>query len=131
VQKEFAETLKISVDVVKEYMEKLKNKGLLKRTGNNKTGYFEKTDGATGGAMDDAPPLITPSITPQITPPITELEQKVLEVIIQNPTGTRKEFAKALKISADVGKEYMKKLKNKGLLKRTGNNKTGYWEIKQ
>jgi hypothetical protein len=31
---------------------------------------------------------------------------------------------------SSVQKEYMEKLKNKGLLKRIGNNKTGYWETK-
>jgi ATP-dependent DNA helicase RecG len=53
-----------------------------------------------------------------------------LEVINQKPTGTRKEFAETLKISVGVVKEYMEKLKDKGLLKRIGNNRTGYWEIK-
>jgi predicted HTH transcriptional regulator len=84
---------------------------------------FEKAGGQTGGAIGGA-------VTPPITPPITELERKVLEVINQKPTGTRKEFAETLKISVGVVKEYMEKLKNKGLLKRIGNNKTGYWEIK-
>jgi ATP-dependent DNA helicase RecG len=106
-------------------------------------GQIDETDGAidetgaqieqTGGA-NDAPtppitPLITPSITPLITLSITELEKKLLEVISQTPAGTRKEFAETLGISAEVVKEYIENLKNKGLLQRTGNNRTGYWII--
>jgi ATP-dependent DNA helicase RecG len=64
-----------------------------------------------------------------ITPPITELERKLLEVISQKPTGTRKEFADTLGIGVEVVKEYVEKLKNKGLLQRIGNNRTGYWKI--
>ena len=65
-----------------------------------------------------------------ITPPITELERKFLDVIRQNPAGSRKEFAKELGISTEVVKEYTEKLKQKGILERKGNNRTGYWEIK-
>jgi len=66
-----------------------------------------------------------------ITPPITELERKLLGIIRQNPTGSRKEFAKELGISTGVIKEYTDKLKQKGVLERKGNNRTGYWEIKK
>jgi biotin operon repressor len=41
LQKDFAEMLGISVGVVKEYIEKLKDKGLLLRIGNNRTGYWQ------------------------------------------------------------------------------------------
>jgi len=68
--------------------------------------------------------------TPPITPPITELERKLLDIIRQNPAGSRKELAKKLGISTGVIKEYTEKLKQKGLLERKGNNRTGYWEIK-
>jgi predicted HTH transcriptional regulator len=52
-------------------------------------------------------------------------------VIAQNSTGTRREFADTLGIGVEVVKEYIEKLKNKGLLQRAGNNRTGYWKIKQ
>jgi predicted HTH transcriptional regulator len=34
-----------------------------------------------------------------------------------------------LEISVETVKEYIDNLKNKGLLQRTGNNRTGYWKI--
>jgi predicted HTH transcriptional regulator len=92
---------------------------------------FEKIDEEEqpGDPNDSVTPLITPLVTPPITPPITELEKKLMEVIRQKPTGTRKDFADMLGVSAEVVKEYIEKLKNKGLLQRAGNNRTGYWEI--
>jgi DNA-binding Lrp family transcriptional regulator len=36
-----------------------------------------------------------------------------------------------LGISEDVVKEYTAKLKQKGIIKRVGNNRTGYWDIKE
>jgi predicted HTH transcriptional regulator len=35
-----AEILEISIDVVKEYLGKLKKKGILERKGDNRTGYW-------------------------------------------------------------------------------------------
>jgi ATP-dependent DNA helicase RecG len=67
--------------------------------------------------------------TPPITPPITELERKLLGIIEQNPKGNRKEYAGKLGISEGVVKEYTAKLKQKGIIERVGNNRTGYWEI--
>jgi ATP-dependent DNA helicase RecG len=91
-------------------------------------GQIDETGGQieqTGDA-NDAP---TPPITPSVTPPITELERRILEVISQKPTGTRKEFAAMLGIGIETVKEYMDNLKSKGLLQRTGNNRRGYWKV--
>jgi ATP-dependent DNA helicase RecG len=59
------------------------------------------------------------------------LEKNLLDVIGQNPKGSREEFAGKLGISTGVVKEYTDRLKQKGILERKGNNRTGYWEIKQ
>lgn len=59
----------------------------------------------------------------------TESEQRIIEVIKKNKSITRGEIAKELKISAETVKEYLDKLKKKGLLSRVGGRKQGYWEI--
>jgi predicted HTH transcriptional regulator len=89
---------------------------------------FEKID-ADDSQNDLITPPITPPITPSITPLITELERKLLAVIDRKPAGTRKDFADTLGIGVEVVKEYIEKLKGKGLLQRIGNNRTGYWKI--
>ena len=68
-------------------------------------------------------------LPPHLPPPITELEKKLLMLIEQKPGGTRKEFAEKLGITVGVVKEYMDNLKQKGILEREGNNRTGYWRI--
>jgi ATP-dependent DNA helicase RecG len=44
-------------------------------------------------------------------------------------TITRKELAKMLEMGLDTVKEYLERLKHKGILKRIGNNRSGYWKI--
>jgi ATP-dependent DNA helicase RecG len=46
-----------------------------------------------------------------------------------NSTITRKELADKLEIGLDTVKEYLERLKHKGILKRIGNNRSGYWNI--
>ena len=56
--------------------------------------------------------------------------QKVLELIRQNPSITRRELAERIGISEDGIKFNLNQLKQKGLLKRVGPDKGGYWEAK-
>jgi predicted HTH transcriptional regulator len=75
---------------------------------------------------------ITPKDTSkgiQITPSFTNLEQKMVNIMELNSTITRKDLAEMLGIGVDTVKEYLKRLKRKGVLNRIGNNRNGYWEI--
>jgi len=42
---------------------------------------------------------------------------------------TRKELAVELNISEETVKEYLERLRRKGLLVRRGGRKEGYWEV--
>lgn len=66
--------------------------------------------------------------TPQVT--LTELELKIVKLIEINRYISRAEMAKKLSISADTVKEYLEKLKKKGVLVRKGKTSSGYWEVK-
>ena len=86
----------------------------------------EKSDQKSDQKTSENTPQITPQITPQKP---TELEQKILNVIKDKSTASRADISKKLKISEDTVKEYLEKLKKKGLLKRVGPDKGGYWEV--
>ncbi|MFH1641930.1 MAG: ATP-binding protein [Nanoarchaeota archaeon] len=68
---------------------------------------------------------------PQKTPQkvLTRLEKKILDEISKNPATTRRLIAKSLQISPETVKEYIKKLKQYGSLKRIGPAKGGYWKV--
>ena len=71
-----------------------------------------------------------PQKTPQKTPQKpTELEQKMLSIIKERPAITRELLAKELAIAPYTVKEYLGKLKKKGLLARSGGRKHGRWEV--
>ena len=69
--------------------------------------------------------------TPQVTPKVvfTELEKKVLNEIKNNVRISRDQLSEKLGIKPDTVKEYIKKLRDKGVLRRVGKTSGGYWEI--
>jgi ATP-dependent DNA helicase RecG len=73
----------------------------------------------------------TPQATPQVTPQVrlTELETKIVNEILKDNKISRNKISRILKISSDTVKEYIEKLKKKGILKRIGETSSGYWEI--
>lgn len=68
--------------------------------------------------------------TQKTTQKTTETEEKILAYLYENKTATRNEIASALgTITADGVKYNLAQLQTKGLLKRVGGRKNGYWEI--
>ena len=57
-------------------------------------------------------------------------EQRVLELIRINNRITAKEIAESLSVSLRQGERIMAALKEKGLIKRVGSNKSGHWELR-
>ncbi|MDR1896745.1 MAG: putative DNA binding domain-containing protein [Prevotellaceae bacterium] len=62
-------------------------------------------------------------------PLITHGEEKLLAYIRENNKITKEEIALKLGISPSVVKKHIRKLRDKGILSRTGTNRTGYWVI--
>lgn len=58
-------------------------------------------------------------------------EQRVLELIRINNRITAKEIAESLSVSLRQGERIMAALKEKGLIKRVGSNKSGHWELRE
>ena len=58
-----------------------------------------------------------------------ENTQKIINAILEKPTITRKGLAKKLGLSQDSIKYHILTLKRKGMIRRIGPDKGGYWEI--
>lgn len=58
-----------------------------------------------------------------------ETTQKILSLIKQKSDITRQELAEACRISSDGIKWQLKKLQEKGVIRRVGPDKGGHWEI--
>lgn len=54
---------------------------------------------------------------------------KVLEIIKSNPELTQEEIATITKLSLSTIKRSLKTLTDKGIIKRTGTYKKGFWQI--
>jgi ATP-dependent DNA helicase RecG len=80
---------------------------------------------------------LNPPITPPITPPIelvkeanlTELEMKLLTLLKAKPGTSAGVIASQLEIRRDTVKEYLQRLKGKGLLIREGSSRSGRWIV--
>ncbi len=56
-------------------------------------------------------------------------QRMILSLMVENPRISRKELSKKLNINQSAIQKHIEKLKEKGLLRRIGPAKGGYWEI--
>ena len=68
-------------------------------------------------------------VTQKVTQKVTVNQEKLLQAIRAQPYITQSELAAIVGISLKSVKENMKKLQERGLLRRVGADKNGYWEI--
>ncbi len=68
-------------------------------------------------------------ITGEITGEISDEEFRVLDAFKTNKNAVKDEVVKQTGLSSRTIDRIIKSLKDKGLLKRNGSNKTGYWEV--
>ena len=74
---------------------------------------------------------VTEKVTEKVAEKVTENQRMVLQKIINKPTASAEELASILGISLRKTKENIAKLKAKGILKRIGPDKGGYWKVKK
>lgn len=94
--------------------------------------YFGiKNDGSVVGQIVGKDTIRDISKAPQVTPQVelSRLEARILKLISDNPKLSRNRISKILKISSDTVKEYIKKLRVKGVIRRIGRTREGYWEV--
>ena len=76
---------------------------------------------------------VTPPITPPISGvdhiPVTDLERRILVLLHETPTLTGSKLAEDLDIGRGTVKEYLRRLKAKGVLVREGSTRTGRWRL--
>ncbi|MBA7532339.1 hypothetical protein ES705_24565 [subsurface metagenome] len=71
---------------------------------------------------------VTNKVTDKVTDSLSDNQTLVIKLLQQNRNITTKELSDIVKISQRKIKENIGKLKEKGLLKRIGPAKGGYWE---
>ena len=61
--------------------------------------------------------------------PVTDLERRILVLLHETPTLTGSKLAEGLGIGRGTVKEYLRRLKAKGVLVREGSTRTGRWHL--
>ena len=62
---------------------------------------------------------------------LSDKEQRVLELLIEDPGFTSLQIAEKLNVSRVSVTKYLKALKEKGIISRIGSDRKGYWRINQ
>jgi ATP-dependent DNA helicase RecG len=60
---------------------------------------------------------------------LTDNQEKILEIIIRDPLISANKISDEIGISSRKVEENIKKLKEKGIIKRIGPAKGGHWEV--
>lgn len=68
-------------------------------------------------------------VTGEVTDKVTDRERQVLQFLIEDPGYTMPQLAEKMTVSRKTVAEYLKSLKEKGLIERVGTTRSGYWEI--
>ena len=134
---ELSKYVGISTRKIKENTAKLKDKKILNRVGQSKSGYWEiiieqeDSDQSPVDAVLEKKVTykVTGKVTKRVTDKVTENQKTILELISKNPYITTTELSKFVGISTRKIKENTAKLKDKKILKRVGHSTSGYWEI--
>lgn len=72
---------------------------------------------------------VTDGVTSEVTSHVTDREQQVLQFLSEDPGYTMPRLAEMMGVSRKTVAEYLKSLKEKGLIERVGTNRNGHWEI--
>lgn len=75
------------------------------------------------------PDRVTDRVTDGVTDGVTDPERKILDELKTDPGFSYVTIAGNLGISKKTVASHIKVLKEKGIIERVGNNKTGHWKI--
>ena len=73
----------------------------------------------------------SPKKAPKSSPKdVNQTQQKIIEMILLNPKMTQAAMAEELGVTSRAVKKNIKELNERGILRRVGSARSGYWEIK-
>lgn len=78
----------------------------------------------------NGPGKVSAKVTNGVTVRVTDAEKKILIQLEVDPGYSYVELAEKLGVSKKTIAEHIKSLKEKGIIRRIGNNKKEYWKIK-
>lgn len=76
------------------------------------------------------PRQLSEKLSEKLSDKFSEKEQKILDLILEDPGYTSQQIAQRLNVSRVSVTKYLKTLKEKGLVERVGSDRKGYWRIR-
>ena len=118
-QIQMAEKLEVTRSTISSNLKILKEKGIIERIGSDRNGYWktEQFLGKQNRTEVDRNKKMKP------------IQEKILDLIIENSKITQIQMAKRLGVTRSTISLNLKILKEKGIIKRVGSDRNGYWKI--
>ena len=110
-----------------EFMVKVRLNSALREDTMEKT--VEKSREKTDGVGNKETVNVTKKVNKKVNEKVNEKQRLIISAISENPHITQSELAKILNITVVHINKNMKKLQEKGIIRRVGPDKGGHWEI--
>jgi len=89
----------------------------------------EKTDGIGNKETVNATEKVNEKVSEKVGEKVSERQRLIISAISENPHITQSELAKILNITVVHINKNMRKLQEKGFIRRVGPDKGGHWEV--
>ena len=73
---------------------------------------------------------VTDKVPDGVSDKVTDRERQLLMLLTEDPGYTKPVLAEKMSVSRKTVGEYLKLLKDKGIIERIGSARNGYWKIK-
>jgi predicted HTH transcriptional regulator len=87
------------------------------------------SDKVSDRVSDKVPDRVSDKVPDRVSDNITENQKAILNLLLQTPSISMSELADKVGISKRKILDNINKLKEKNIIERAGNNKTGYWKV--
>jgi len=118
-----AEKAGVSITKIEKHLKSLKDKGIVNRVGNHRTGHWEITEQAI------EPAGLVDRLVERWVDELVESQLEIIRLMAQNPKITKKEMAEKVGVSTTTIDKNIDTLKDKKLVRRIGSDRSGHWEI--
>ena len=126
-KKGMADIIGISTTSIDKSINSLKEKGIIKRIGGDRSGYWELIKGENYQPKSESG--LVEGLVDRLVEGLVESQREIVKLIADNPKISKKAMADIIGISTTSIDKSINSLKEKGIIKRVGGDKSGYWEL--
>jgi len=120
---QLAQQVSSTLRTVQRDLARLRYLGIISRNGSDKGGYWKFTD------RSDVVENVTDDVVSNVVENLNDRQNRIIELLRQVPTLSASQLAQRLDSTERTVQRDLARLRQIGLISRTGSDKGGYWTI--